>query len=354
MQTRRGRLDRISHSTRFNAGLWFDKFIGGQESPGEREIEHRPYRKQLMAEAARTPTPDLYGHFFWRWKEALGALGAKCPVEAWALKADARVLVGIGAESASEVSVTLHKTYGVPVIPGSGLKGLAARYARVELSDPEWRLGGRAYEAVFGSQSSAGYVTFHDALFIPEGTAPLAADVMTAHHPGYYQGGDPPADWDDPRPVPFLSARGAFLLAVSGEQGTGAWVSKTVSILRTALREYGVGAKTSSGYGRAELLPPPMSEEERRRAEEVRARGNIDLQEQAVTNVIGEVEALRTADKETKKQLKKIADSRVLGGRFTDEQKRRVGVAIRAKVEELKLDVSSSEWFPKVLRRLRD
>ena len=92
-----------------------------------------------------------------------------------------------------------------------------------------------------------------------------------------------------------------------------------------------------------------MSEDERRRAEEQRQRGNADLQEQGVIKLIEEIKGIGAADKESRKRLKKIADTRILGGALTDEQKRRVARAVREKVDELKLDVSASEWFPKVL-----
>jgi hypothetical protein len=75
--------------------------------------------------------------------------------------------------------------------------------------------------------------------------------VITVHHEGYYQDGkEPPADWDSPTPVPFLSATGSYLVAVSGPSG---WDDAAMKLLRLALKEMGVGAKTSSGYGRLTL-----------------------------------------------------------------------------------------------------
>jgi len=74
--------------------------------------------------------------------------------------------------------------------------------------------------------------------------------VITVHHPDYYQGANSPADWDNPTPVPFLSATGDYLIALAGEDGL---VQKAFAILGLALREEGVGAKTSSGYGRMEV-----------------------------------------------------------------------------------------------------
>ena len=71
--------------------------------------------------------------------------------------------------------------------------------------------------------------------------------MITVHHPDYYQGDQAPADWDNPTPVPFLSATGVYLLALAGDPQ---WVEAAYKILALALCEEGVGAKTSSGYGR--------------------------------------------------------------------------------------------------------
>src|ERR1700680_515711 len=41
---------------------------------------------------------------------------------------DSRLIVGLGSENVLETGIRLHHTYGLPVIPGSALKGLAAHY----------------------------------------------------------------------------------------------------------------------------------------------------------------------------------------------------------------------------------
>jgi hypothetical protein len=121
-----------------------------------------------------------------------------------------------------------------------------------------------------------GKIVIHDALFLP-GSAnnkPFLADVLTVHHPKYYQQQTGlPADWDSPVPVPFLTARCDFDIALGGPE---AWVHAAFEILRLALLEEGIGAKTSSGYGRLELPDihslKVKAEEERRKAEEEKAK----------------------------------------------------------------------------------
>ena len=77
----------------------------------------------------------------------------------------------------------------------------------------------------------------------------LWPDIITTHHQKYYGGGanDAPTDWEKPIPVNFLTATGKFLIALSGDEN---WVQAGFEILSKALAELGIGAKTSSGYGR--------------------------------------------------------------------------------------------------------
>src|SRR4029077_4364816 len=115
---------------------------------------------------------------------------------------------------------------------------------------------GASHKILFGDQESSGYVTFHDALWVPTGDKlPLDLDVMTVHHLDYYQGKEcPPADWDNPNPVAFLSARGTYLLAATGP---AEWVGAARAILKEALEKDGIGAKTATGYGRMKIERPP-------------------------------------------------------------------------------------------------
>lgn len=262
--TRRTALSGVNRAD--HAGLWLDRYVEdlGEQGSG---------KKRALDTATGIVVPKHYRASFRLWKEALEREGALLamgycvssgltagadPAKA-ARESPGRLLVGLGNESILETSITLHRTYGVPVIPGSALKGLAASFAMRRLSDPMWcpsreQDSGRAHKAVFGTQRQAGCVTFLDALYEP-GSAPhpLVPDVLTVHHPDYYQEDNdpsPPADWDSPNPIPFLTATGAFLFALMGPP---IWVDRAFEILRLALLEEGVGAKTTRGYGRIAL-----------------------------------------------------------------------------------------------------
>jgi CRISPR-associated protein Cmr6 len=241
-----------------NAGLWFDKYIENQEG---KDSEDTQSRRNLVDQVSALPIPEAYNMFYEeRWKKMLGDYGAKFQ-EA---EAKGRIAIGLGDESVLETSVTLHRTYGVPYIPGSALKGLTANYARQRLGDA-WKNGSEAYKVVFGDTNNAGYIIFFDALYIP-GTGHkhngkiqmLYPDVITVHHQKYYQGTENalPADWDSPNPVPFLSATGKYLIALAAPellQESDKWIKNTFEILENALKDMGIGAKTSSGYGRMEF-----------------------------------------------------------------------------------------------------
>ncbi len=170
----------------------------------------------------------------------------------------------MGDKGILENSVTLTKLDGVPYIPGSAIKGLVGAVARsglfqvaggVPLSDLE-------QEIITGTVANASYFTFHDAWYAPgENDKPLVLDVMTPHHQKYNanrgvnrsprRGEDPyhnPSDTDDPIPVNFLSTRGTFLFVIQGPDAH--WAHLVRSLLVFGLQHLGIGAKTSSGYGR--------------------------------------------------------------------------------------------------------
>ncbi len=212
--------------------------------------------------------------------------------------AASRLLVGHGNPSGADVGLTVHHTWGVPMIPGSALKGVLAHYADAvyggqeppEDSRRKWRgptIGrdgrvaledqpGEYYAALFGSPTvtgddkaaRAGLVTFHDALYVPgsikdrsvKDDTPFARDVLTVHQKPYYDNSGkpdkdgkehPPTDWDDPNPVGFITVRpkARFLLTLTGPND---WTALAMRLLREALTTWGAGGKTSAGYGRLE------------------------------------------------------------------------------------------------------
>lgn len=229
-----------------NAGLWLDKFYASKEAGASEDAQSKA---ELVQATARLGVATGYPAFFSRWKQSLAETGAHSKTA----EVVTRMVVGLGNEAVIETSISLQRTYGVPMIPGSALKGLAAAYARRWLG-AAWQSDQPNYCTVFGATTEAGFITFFDALPLPcEGEQLLQPDVLTPHHPQYYVGNapQPPADWDSPTPVPLLTATGRYLIAVGGPPE---WVAIVFAILEHALRDEGIGAKTSSGYGRMRLI----------------------------------------------------------------------------------------------------
>lgn len=263
MQACRNSLQAVNPENGQHAGLLLNRFL--KVVVGDKN--HPDCRKELQRGAvnAAKSSQQLYKLAFDRWRASLPE-----PSKSQTLHTQGRVIVGIGGENILKTGITLHHTYGVPIIPGSALKGLAAHYAAQiwGTADQKWKKRGEYFETVFGAHDTAGHIVFHDAWIHPESlTKPnegLVRDVMTPHHGDYYakktykdgpKKGQliPPTDFDNPNPVTFLSVAGRFVISVScdvkGPEGEK-WTTLVFDLLLEALREWGVGGKTSSGYGR--------------------------------------------------------------------------------------------------------
>jgi CRISPR-associated protein Cmr6 len=221
-------------------------------------------------------SPD-YALFYQRWKASFSDTA-----ELHEVTAKARLLIGHGNPSGSDVGLSVHHTWGVPVLPGSALKGMLAHYVdavygaddpaqpgRRGWRGPTWtdrrvRQGdgaGANFAALFGGpevdneegSGRRGFVEFHDALYVPDRgrELPFARDVLTVHQKPYYDSAGTafPTDWDSPNPVGFITVRPKtrFLLALSGD---GDWPKLAMTLLLAALKEWGIGGKTTAGYGR--------------------------------------------------------------------------------------------------------
>ena len=247
---REKRADRGQH-----AGLLLQRYLcENATGDGGDPEEKRSLLHAAISAAANTEVRSLYRGAFERWQKSLPELTA-----ATILQTQGRLIVGLGSENVLETGIRLHHTYGMPVIPGSALKGLAAHYC-----DQVWgrtgekfKKGGSYHQLLFGKTDDSGCIVFHDAWFVPGSEKePLKLDVMTPHHSGWnnVEKPEPPTDFDRPIPVPFLSVAGKFLVVVSWHgpehKEASCWTIRALELLRDALFNWGVGGKTSSGYGR--------------------------------------------------------------------------------------------------------
>jgi len=160
--------------------------------------EQRAILLAAINAAANDEVRALYRMVFERWSAYLHADPA--PVD---LQTAGRLIVGLGSENVLETGIRLHHTFGMPMIPGSALKGLAAHYCdqvwgeRNSANPSEDALAfrgprgedrksnrraepqGKYHRLVFGTTDDSGCIMFHDAWFVPDSERePLKLDVM--------------------------------------------------------------------------------------------------------------------------------------------------------------------------------
>jgi CRISPR-associated protein Cmr6 len=231
--------------------LWLDRFALYEQTGTSWELTQQAKRREGAPLDLRVIKPLLEA-WIARWQAMLTHYTQQgFRAEQFTVAPDWRLIVGLGATHVLETSVTLHRVYGFPFIPGSGLKGMTRAYVELVLGKSE---EDDDFRCIFGSQQKgreqAGDVIFFDA--IPTQVPRLKLDVMNPHYSEYYRGGStPPADWLSPVPVYFLTVeRTPFLFALAARQKEANGLVVTVSAwLKAALSELGVGAKTATGYG---------------------------------------------------------------------------------------------------------
>jgi CRISPR-associated protein Cmr6 len=260
-----------------NPGLALDRY-----QPLTTQAKHEEFRTLGIAEPDKSvtplnrfltrvcasPVPEVYREAYADWKGEVESLPG---VKLREFQLTGRMIVGLGSESIRETDISLHPLYGVPYIPGTALKGMTRSYAKTAFKGTvdEQRFSPRKKETavkdslhafLFGDTDSASYFTVFDAWLVPSAGAniPLRRETITVHHPRYYVAREgrrrAPWDLDDPTPISFLTASGTYLIAVQGPDER--WADEAIKLIGAALAEIGIGAKTSSGYGRVPALTP--------------------------------------------------------------------------------------------------
>lgn len=201
---------------------------------------------------------------------------------------------GLGNEHPLENGFAFLNPYGLPYLPGSGVKGVLRQAAR-ELASGEWGdhhgWHEAAITALFGLENKGGdsdhlrgALSFWDVIPEIKGDS-LAVEIMTPHQKHYYQEGQNPHDSGSPNPISFLT--------VPPGSGFTFYVQCNLALLERSARDLaqeerwkvlmhaafghafnwlGFGAKTAVGYG-------AMQEDEAKNAE--RARQQTEQREQA-------------------------------------------------------------------------
>lgn len=267
-----------------HAGLLLQRFL----KPARNDSEKPKHRLALLEAAKSVVDTSALATLY---KEAYQRRCASLESEPTTFRlmlstSDGRLIVGLGSQNVLETGLTLHHTYGTPIIPGSALKGLAAHFCdqvwgrekedfRRPTNDEEKAYGeyirgnskvaemkSTSFRTLFGSTDDGGCITFHDAWITPESLASsLCLDVTPPHHPEWQLGPEsenfaPPTDFDSPKPISFLSVSGTFDIRLSWSgpcvraDVASCWTKLASDLLTQALADWGVGGKTNSGYGR--------------------------------------------------------------------------------------------------------
>jgi CRISPR-associated protein Cmr6 len=204
---------------------------------------------------------------------------------------------GLGNEHPLENGFAFLNPYGLPYLPGSGVKGVL-RQSAMELASGEWEVGdwskdlrhevhdrdakdGQAgkhlfdasdidvlfgSEALVGENHLRGVLSFWDVIPQIEGNS-LMVEIMTPHQSHYYQqkdaaGSTNPHDSGSPNPISFLTvppqSKFAFHVVCDNARlqhlapdlaANDRWKELLTEAFEHAFEWLGFGAKTSVGYG---------------------------------------------------------------------------------------------------------
>lgn len=212
--------------------------------------------------------------------------------------ATAPFTTGLGNEHPLENGFAFLNPYGLPYLPGSGVKGVLRQAAR-ELASGQWgetrgwieeeryplmEAEGKERRPVRGKNDNPVMLSMLDLLFgrdTPSGESEhvrgalcfwdvipqiegdsLMVEIMTPHQTHYYQKGDSPHESGQPNPISFLTVppKSRFVFHVQCDlphlqrlapqlAESGHWKDPLESAFEHAFRWLGFGAKTAVGYG---------------------------------------------------------------------------------------------------------
>lgn len=336
---------------RTKASLWqtydLDYEIRGQNGQ-EREVK-KENKVSALNEARHLTERD---------RKTLAALGRR-QLETFPLAGDsegrlclealatAPFTTGLGNEHPLENGFAFLNPYGLPYLPGSGVKGVLRQAAR-ELASGDWgdsmgwsmeraflltagreRIPLSVIDALFGLESGdggahhvRGALSFWDVIPQIKGDS-LMVDIMTPHQSHYYQqkrdgkagGSDTPHDSGQPNPITFLTVPPesgftfhvccdlAHLRQLAPELAVdGRWKTLLATAFEHAFAWLGFGAKTAVGYG-------AMQEDPRAKEREVaRQQAEADKARRAEAEEVRQAELSQMSPIE--REMREILDAR--------------------------------------------
>jgi CRISPR-associated protein Cmr6 len=241
-------------------------------------------------------------------------------------KAIAPFTTGLGNEHPLENGFAFLNPYGLPYLPGSGVKGVLRQAAR-ELASGDWgeKHGWtpEAMDALFGKAPREGSDEGHQrgALTCWDVIPQLAGDtlqveVMTPHQTHYYQQDKTPHDSGSPNPITFLTVPpgSSFTFHIQCDEPflqrllpelvrEHRWQALLNAALTHAFDWLGFGAKTAVGYGAMQI-----DAERARRVEQDR---NERQRQQAEQRLMEKREAAKATMSPADKAIADLFDQRV-------------------------------------------
>lgn len=199
-----------------------------------------------------------------------------------AASVEGRLYTGLPLGGTLETGASIHHTYGMPMLPGSSVKGAVRSYTEHLFAELDANGGlqftksdnvnklliqedkQKVIDILFGKDSDdvndtdAGYLVWHDAWWIPQtddkgnmllgdSYKPFINEVVTVHHQAYYSGeANEALDMENPVPNQQLAIQGSFYFVIEGDKQ---WADLAKALLQKTIENVGLGSKTSSGYG---------------------------------------------------------------------------------------------------------
>jgi len=170
---------------------------------------------------------------------------------------ESRMLIGLGSGHVNETALTIHPVYGIPYVPASSLKGLVRNwFIHAYCDGDEKRLEDHSLATmIFGTNTQRGLVQFYDIYLYHD--LQIEGDIIAVHFPKYYSGKLPATDDQNVNPVQLRAAKvkkaNIFLSMaknhIDGELIESQILDAAVMWTAQALKEFGIGSKTSLGYG---------------------------------------------------------------------------------------------------------
>lgn len=275
---------------------------------------------------------------------------------------------GLGNEHPLENGFAFLTPYGLPYLPGSGVKGVL-RKAAEELVGGEW---GETHgwdedklRFLFGpgeddperdSDPSQGALRFWDVFPQPpestrSDTSLLVVEIMTPHHGGYYQGNHDcgPHTSEQPIPIPFLAVADGSRFEFHVECFPGRLPENLRDTWRTLLdaafahagKWLGFGAKTAVGYGRmrvdekAVLAAHDKQDAAEKQAREIEAQKQRDEALAALSPFERSIREVLGARPKDQPELNALFNA-FKAGKWQGEEQREIATRLQTMMKESK------------------